>query len=408
MSHRPTSLAIFLFALFARFAGADPSAPVRWQDHSEANPPVELDEAGAACFRHGVDAEAQPIREALQLPEPRGTYSWGTRSFVDMGKFIIEFRAGGSWLWKLNPEQQALLDAALQRGQQPKPSPDPDDVTPRGPRPAPEPKGPRPPRSSGYAAGGLAQSLQRAGMRPLPQWIAWSGSAAAFVGQVEASRPDAEADGITLRVTRMLAPAPEGVILQAGDMVAFPVVKGTAGAVGVERVWLLGLSDATIVGFESYPAKIEAELARQIAARPAVLLDYYVSGGIMGRMDHLIVLADGSVIDGFGGEVSCVTNLRDGEKAALYGLVARLRPMRSARSDGERVPDGMSSGVVFAGKGESDGGSEVRDFAESLLKRLVRCRTIWRDENAPAGTTPEEQEEHRRTLAERASATFRE
>lgn len=273
---------------------------------------------------------------------------------------------------------------------------------------AAEPAALEPPKASGYATGGLAQRLQRLGVRPLPQWLVWSGRVAVFVGTIDSSKTEGEAEQIALRVTRVLGSAPDGVRLEAGQVIPFAVVPGSAGAAGAERIWLLGLSDAMIIGFESYPLTIEAELVEQLAARPAVVLQYRVSGGIEGRMDNLVVFADGAVIDRYGGEVSGVTRLRPAEQAELDELRAKYRAIGQSHSDGEGVADGMGSALVFAGTGEGNGAGAVTQFGERLFGRLAQCREAWSNPTAPADATPAQQEEHRRALEEKAQTTTRE
>ncbi len=262
------------------------------------------------------------------------------------------------------------------------------------------------PRDPGVVLAGLTRASRRAGFRPLPHLIGWFNPVAVFLGKVESCQKEGEeGDRVALRVVRVLKNTQPGVRIEADQVIGFLALHGTAGGVGEERVWMLGLSGNTIIGFESFPASSEAELVRQLEARPEVLLEYGVGGGIEGRMDHLIVFADGSVIDGYGGEVSCVTMLTPEEKATLDGLLSRHRAINKSHSDGDHVADGMSSELVFAGKGEGDGGGEVPAFGERLFTRLDFCRAVWRSSDVPAGKSPEKQEEVGRILAEKERYT---
>ncbi len=371
---------------------AQQEEPVYWEYVGANTARVQLDDETATCFRRGVDVEARLAPDWIEPLSPgRGTYFWGDRRFTDWHERIVEHRADGVYVWEMTSEQVALLVGYTQRRL---------DEAAKGAPPSRE-AGPRDPRDPGVPLGGLTQASSRAGFRPQPYLTGWLKPVAVFLGKLESCQKEEERDRLSLRVIRVLRNGQPSVRIEAEQTIAFQAVHGSAGTPGEEKVWMLGFSDSTIIGFESFPAASAEELVRQLEARPELLLEYGVSGGIEGRMDHLIVFADGTVIDGYGGEVSCVTMLTPEEKAVLDDLLARHRAIQASSSDGPGVADGMGSMLVFAGKGEGDGGREVRSFGEKLLNRLATCREVWRIPNTPVESVPGGEEELRRILAEK-------
>lgn len=103
---------------------------------------------------------------------------------------------------------------------------------------------------------------------------------------------------------------------------------------------------------------------------PGVTVDSYAFGGIAGNAERIRIVGDEATRVFFGKDGG-KASLTSAEKEKLAQLVTALAPINRRSATPKGTPDGMSSGLFFAGKGTGTDEGELHKLLFDLGARLA-------------------------------------